>query len=174
MDSGKDVINATYRNTSMIRTMRERWNLGEPLTARDADAADIGPVLTLDRPRAPQDWPDVAPLPVPAFNETLIPLNQPLTPRAGARHGMPRAGPATRPNPATHQRPRRPQRCRGTRNHARNCPTAVAKTATLDVRIAGAGIVSATTHIKCRLGLAAASLSHFLRQPSIPNFMLGK
>jgi phospholipase C len=78
------VINRTYRNTSMIRTMRERWNLGEPLTARDADAADIGPVLTLDRPRAPQDWPDVAPLPVPAFNETLIPLNQPLTPLAQA------------------------------------------------------------------------------------------
>ena len=34
----KTVVNETYRNTSMIRTMRERWNLGPPLTARDADA----------------------------------------------------------------------------------------------------------------------------------------
>jgi phospholipase C len=84
MDPGKTVINATYRNTSMIRTMRERWNLGKPLTARDADAADISPVLTLDQPRAPEDWPDVAPLPMPDFNETLIPLNQPLTPLAQA------------------------------------------------------------------------------------------
>jgi phospholipase C len=80
----KTVINATYRNTSMIRSMRERWNLGKPLTARDADAADISPVLTLDQPRAPEDWPDVAPLPMPDFNETLIPLNQPLTPLAQA------------------------------------------------------------------------------------------
>ena len=78
------MINGTCRNTSMIRTMRERWNLGNPLTARDADAANIGAVLRLDRTRAPQDWPDVAPLPVPDFNETLIPLNQPLTPLAQA------------------------------------------------------------------------------------------
>ena len=61
----KTVVNDTYRNTSVIRTMRERWNLGPPLTARDADAADIAPVLTLDQPRAPEDWPDVTPRPVP-------------------------------------------------------------------------------------------------------------
>ncbi|HEX7211488.1 MAG TPA: alkaline phosphatase family protein [Propionibacteriaceae bacterium] len=78
------VVNDHYRNTSMIRTMCERWNLGQPLTARDANAADIGPVLTLNQPRAPEDWPDVAPLPVPDVTEPLIPLNQPLTPLAQA------------------------------------------------------------------------------------------
>ena len=32
----KTVVNDTYHHTSVIRTMRERWNLGAPLTARDA------------------------------------------------------------------------------------------------------------------------------------------
>ena len=68
----------------MIRTLRERWNLGAPLTARDADAADIAPVLTLDEPRAPEDWPDVTPQPVPEFDEALIPLDPPLSPLAQA------------------------------------------------------------------------------------------
>ncbi len=83
----KTVVNETYRNTSMIRTMRERWNLGPPLTARDADAADIAPVLTLDQPRAPQDWPDVTPRPVPGMDQALIPLDQPLSPLAQALVG---------------------------------------------------------------------------------------
>ena len=76
----RTVVNDHYRNTSLIRTMRERWNLGAPLTARDADAADIAPVLTLDQPRAPEDWPDVTARPVPAFDEALIPLDRPLSP----------------------------------------------------------------------------------------------
>ena len=83
----KTVVNDTYRNTSMIRTMRERWNLGPPLTARDADAADIAPVLTLDQPRAPEDWPDVTPRPVPGMDQALIPLDQPLSPLAQALVG---------------------------------------------------------------------------------------
>ena len=78
------VVNDTYRHTSLIRTLRERWSLGAPLTARDADAPDIAPVLTLDQPRAPEDWPDLSPQPVPDFDETLIPLDQPLSPLAQA------------------------------------------------------------------------------------------
>jgi phospholipase C len=45
------VVTDPYRNTSMIRTLRERWNLGPPLTRRDATAADIAPVLTRPTPR---------------------------------------------------------------------------------------------------------------------------
>ena len=48
----RTVVTDEYRNTSLIRTLRERWSLGEPLTARDAVAADIAPVLTRETPRA--------------------------------------------------------------------------------------------------------------------------
>jgi hypothetical protein len=40
------VVTDSYRKTSIIRTLRERWNLGPPLTQRDATAPDIAPVLT--------------------------------------------------------------------------------------------------------------------------------
>lgn len=73
------VITEEYRHTSLIRTMRERWSLGPPLTARDAIAADITPVLSLDTPRAPEQWPDVTPQPVPPFNAALLPPNLPLS-----------------------------------------------------------------------------------------------
>jgi phospholipase C len=61
-----------------LRTVRERWELGAPLTARDAAAADIAPVLSLDRPRAPEDWPDAVPLPVPPFHPQVMPGDVPL------------------------------------------------------------------------------------------------
>jgi phospholipase C len=51
----RTVVNDPYRHTSLIRTMRERWALGRPLTARDADAPDITPVLSRDQPRAPEE-----------------------------------------------------------------------------------------------------------------------
>ena len=82
--SERTVINDPYRHTSVIRTMRERWNLGRPLTARDADAPDLRPVLTLDRPRPPEDWPDVSPRPVPEFDVALLPPDAPLSPLAQA------------------------------------------------------------------------------------------
>jgi len=75
----RTVVNQEYRHTSLIRTMRERWSLGPPLTARDAIAADIGPVLSLRQPRPPEDWPDVMPRPVPPFSAALLPPNQPLS-----------------------------------------------------------------------------------------------
>lgn len=61
----RSVVSQTYLNTSVIRTLRERWSLGAPLTARDAVAPDIAPILRLGQPRAPEDWPEVTPRPVP-------------------------------------------------------------------------------------------------------------
>jgi phospholipase C len=69
----RTVVNEEYRHTSMIRTLRERWALGTPLTARDAIARDIAPVLSLDQPRPPEQWPDVTPRPVPPFDVALLP-----------------------------------------------------------------------------------------------------
>ncbi len=74
----RTVVTAEYRNTSVLRTLRERWGLGAPLTARDAVAADITPVLSLDRPRSPEDWPDAVPLPVPPFIPEAMPRDVPL------------------------------------------------------------------------------------------------
>jgi phospholipase C len=64
---GRTVVTGQYRATSVIATLRKRWQLGAPLTARDAIAADLEPVLSLETPRDPADWPDVVARPVPAF-----------------------------------------------------------------------------------------------------------
>ena len=69
----RTVINDEYRNTSVIRTLRERWSLGAPFSARDAMARDIAPVLSLDDPRAPEHWPEVIARPVPRFDEAFVP-----------------------------------------------------------------------------------------------------
>jgi len=74
------VITGTYRNTSLIATLRERWNLGPPLTARDATAPGIAPVLTRATPRAQEDWPEFNPRPVPQLADALVPLDKPLPP----------------------------------------------------------------------------------------------
>ena len=68
----------------MIRTLRERWNLGLPFTARDADAPDLSRVFTLDVPREPENWPDVVARPVPVFDKSVVPLDAPLSPLAQA------------------------------------------------------------------------------------------
>jgi phospholipase C len=75
----RTVVNDEYRHTSVIRTLRERWSLGRPLTARDASARDLAPIFSREQPRAQEDWPDVFPQPVPAFDEALVPSNAPLT-----------------------------------------------------------------------------------------------
>ena len=82
--SERTVVNDVHHHTSVIRTMRERWDLGPPLTGRDATAPDLAPLLTRDTPRAPDDWPDVLPQPVPDFDGSLIPLDAPLSPMAKA------------------------------------------------------------------------------------------
>ncbi len=61
------VVTSEHRNTSVIATLRKRWQLGEALTGRDAAAADLSPVLSLEAPRDPDNWPDVTPLPVPPY-----------------------------------------------------------------------------------------------------------
>jgi phospholipase C len=63
----KTVVTDQHRATSVIATLRKRWQLGAPLTARDAIAADLAPVLSLETPRDPADWPDVSARPVPPF-----------------------------------------------------------------------------------------------------------
>lgn len=78
------VINDIYHHTSVIRTLRERWDLGDPLTQRDADAPDIAPLLSRETPRLPSEWPDVTAQPVPEFDESLVPLDKPLSPLAKA------------------------------------------------------------------------------------------
>jgi phospholipase C len=75
----RTVVNEEYRHTSLIRTLRERWSLGVPLTARDVAARDIGPVLSLSVPRPPEEWPEVIPRPVPKFDVSLLPRNLPLS-----------------------------------------------------------------------------------------------
>jgi phospholipase C len=72
------VVTSEYRNTSVLRTLRERWRLGDPLTARDAVAPDIAPVLSLETPRPPEDWPNAVPRPVSPFNPQAIPPDVPL------------------------------------------------------------------------------------------------
>jgi phospholipase C len=69
------VVDQEFRSTSVIRTLRERWALGGPLTQRDAVAADIAPVLSRKTPRPVTDWPivDGGPLPKrPGFLSKLV------------------------------------------------------------------------------------------------------
>jgi phospholipase C len=72
------VVTSQYQHTSLIRTLREHWSLGPPLTARDATASDITPVLSLDTPRPPEDWPEVTPRPVPPFDPKATAPHVPL------------------------------------------------------------------------------------------------
>lgn len=82
------VVTAAYTNTSLIRTLRTRWPLGPPLTARDAGAPDIAPILTRPTPRPPEDWPDVAPRPVPRLTRSLTSLDRPLPPHGRTLLGL--------------------------------------------------------------------------------------
>jgi phospholipase C len=75
----RTVVNDEYRHTSLIKTMRERWSIGGPLSARDAIALDIGPVLSLNVPRPQDQWPDVVARPVPKFDVALLPPDRPLS-----------------------------------------------------------------------------------------------
>jgi phospholipase C len=75
----RTVVNDEYHHTSLIRTMRERWSLGAPFTARDAVARDINPILSLNQPRSPDQWPDVVAQPVPKFDAALLPPDRPLS-----------------------------------------------------------------------------------------------
>ena len=75
----RTLVTEEHRHTSVIRTLRERWALGTPLTARDASARDLGPILSLSVPRQPDQWPVVVPRPVPKFDVALLPPDRPLS-----------------------------------------------------------------------------------------------
>jgi phospholipase C len=65
------VVSGQHRATSVIRTLRDHWQLGPPLTHRDAVAPDLAPVLSLASPRDPDQWPEVTPRPVPPYTGTV-------------------------------------------------------------------------------------------------------
>ena len=52
------VVTAEFRNTSVLRTLRERVAPRPPLTGRDAVAPTSPRCCPLDTPRPPEDWPD--------------------------------------------------------------------------------------------------------------------
>jgi phospholipase C len=62
------VFNDEYRHTSLIATLRKVWNLGGPLTQRDASARTFDDLFTLDVPRDPQTWATVTARPVPEWH----------------------------------------------------------------------------------------------------------
>ena len=74
----RTVVTEEHRATSVLSTLRERWNLGTPLTGRDATARSLRPIFTLDQPRSQQDWPEVLARPVEPMTESLMPLDAPL------------------------------------------------------------------------------------------------
>jgi phospholipase C len=76
--SAQTVVTENYRHTSVIRTLRDRWSLGPPLTARDADAPSLASILSRSQPRTAADWPDVNPQPVPPFNFAAFAPDRPL------------------------------------------------------------------------------------------------
>ncbi len=61
------VFNDEYRHTSLIATLRKQWGLGAPLSQRDAAARTFDDVFTLETPRDPGSWADLAARPVPAW-----------------------------------------------------------------------------------------------------------
>jgi len=74
----RTVITDEYRATSLLATMRERWNLGAPFSAREASARSFRNIFTLSTPRPQEDWPEITPRPVPVMDESIAPLDAPL------------------------------------------------------------------------------------------------
>jgi phospholipase C len=61
------VFNEEYRHTSLIATLCKAWDLGEPLTGRDAAARTFEQVFTRDEPTDPKAWTDIQAQPVPEW-----------------------------------------------------------------------------------------------------------
>ena len=74
------VINEEYRHTSLLATLRKSWELGDPLSDRDAAARTFDHLLARETPRDPASWPDVHPRPVPEWQLTKVQLGQALSP----------------------------------------------------------------------------------------------
>ena len=90
------VVNDEFRATSLLATMRQRFNLGQPLSARDASARSFADIFTLTSPRAQEDWPQVTPRPVPEMHESARPPRCTARP---ARQVAPARGAGLRPGP---------------------------------------------------------------------------
>ncbi|MBF9072680.1 alkaline phosphatase family protein [Streptacidiphilus fuscans] len=73
------VFNEEHRHTSLIATLREAWDLGEPFSARDAAARTFSHAFTLDRPRDPDIWPTPTPQPVPQYIEDALLVGRSLS-----------------------------------------------------------------------------------------------
>src|SRR5277367_1222581 len=71
-----EVFNQEHRHTSLIATLREQWDLGGPLTQRDAAARSFSHAFTLDEPRDPDTWPAPQARPVPKYTEDALALGQ--------------------------------------------------------------------------------------------------
>ncbi len=73
------MFNEEYRHTSLIATLREQWDLGDPFTARDAAARTFSNVFTLDTPRDPKTWPVPKARPVPPMQQDMAALGAVLS-----------------------------------------------------------------------------------------------
>ena len=51
------IVNDTMLSTSVIATLRHKWDLGQPLTQRDATSPLLTPVFNLRKPRPASEWP---------------------------------------------------------------------------------------------------------------------
>ena len=74
----RTVVNDEHRATSLLATMRERWNLGKPFTAREASARSFSDIFTLASPRPQEDWPEIT----PARSPRCPSRSRPSTPRS--------------------------------------------------------------------------------------------
>jgi phospholipase C len=57
-----ELVADVFRSTSLISTLREWWQLGDPMTHRDASAPSFVSVLNRTTPTLPEAWTDVSPL----------------------------------------------------------------------------------------------------------------
>jgi phospholipase C len=73
------VFTEEYRHTSLIATLRTVWDLGRPLTDRDAQAATFHHVLSREEPRDPGTWPVPVPRPVPPFQRERVDAGEALS-----------------------------------------------------------------------------------------------
>ena len=90
------VVNDEFRATSLLATMRQRFNLGQPLSARDASARSFADIFTLTSPRAQEDWPTGHPTARPRDARIPRPPRRAARP---ARQVAPARRPSLRPGP---------------------------------------------------------------------------
>ena len=68
----KLVVSEEYRHTSLLATLRVAWDLGPPLSERDASAPAFLGVLCREEPRDPDTWPMPLARPVPRYQEERV------------------------------------------------------------------------------------------------------